>query len=61
MSDFKERYFAAEKELAKELDEQVKLGQKSREDADFEFYMRRDEILYFMGMAEEEDYNVEDE
>ncbi len=55
MDNFKEIYFAAEKELADDLDRRVKCGEITREDADFEFYWKRDEVLYCLGTEHEEE------
>lgn len=50
MSDanFYEAYRKAERELRDECDELVRRGEMSQEDADFRFWMVRDEILESM-------------
>lgn len=45
MSKFFEAYKQLEDNLRKECDEQVKNGELTREEANFRFYMVRDEIL----------------
>lgn len=45
---FYEAYREAEQELRDECDELVRNGEMSQEDADFRFWMVRDEILMSM-------------
>lgn len=48
MSDFTERYNAACEQLREECDKMVKSGEMTEEDANFRYYMVRDEILEAM-------------
>ena len=47
-TNFYEVYREAEQELRAECDELVRTGEMSQEDADFRFWMVRDEILESM-------------
>lgn len=57
MSNFFERYQKADSALREECNRQVEDGELTQEEADFRFYMVRDEILESMGNIE---YNMDD-
>lgn len=48
MDDFGIRYLAAEKSLREECNQMVEDGDLSQDDADFRFFMVRDEMLWDM-------------
>lgn len=54
MSDFYERYKARCEQYKEELNDRVRRGEMDREDADFAYFMGKDDILYAMADEDSE-------